>query len=308
MHRYESLAALPKQPRLLALGNFDGVHRGHRVLLAQVREQALRLDISAAALVFEPHPQEILQPQKAPKLLTLPAERAELIEALGFEELISLAFTPEVAALSPEAFVEQILIDHCQVRGICVGDNYRFGCGGQGDTLLLQELADRHGIALQRLPLMRWRGKVISSSEIRQLLQAGDIGAAEEMLGHAYCLSGQVVHGSKLARRLGFPTANIAVSKRKLWPRYGAYSAVVQLKEGRFDAVVNIGLRPSVEGDTPTAEAHLLGYEGDLYGREMRVCLRRFLRPEQRFATLEELKEQVMLDIAALRQEIGPEA
>ena len=291
-HREE----LEHVPRLIVLGNFDGVHIAHQKLFREAAASAHAHHLRSSALVFEPHPRQFFQPESPIKLLTLPYERQLLIEACGIEELIVLPFDDAFAHLSPEHFVRDIL-QPAWVKRVHVGQNYHFGHRGLGDTHTLRILGDENDFSVQVMPMLHMQGEVVSSTSVRQLLGQGKVQDAALMLGYSYTLSGCVVHGEQVGRTMGYPTANIDVSHEKLLPRYGVYSGTINMDLCCYHALVNIGMRPTVQGSSPTVEAYIRGFDGDVYGKTLAVALHQFIRPEQRFAGLDELKNQIALDL-----------
>lgn len=310
------IADSPEQiltPTSIALGNFDGIHRGHQKVLERVFEQSARQETSCiypTVVSFSPHPREFFTGKKL-KLLTPIAEKAEQLNKLGIKQLVLLSFNRDLASLSPQQFVEKILVQQLQAQHISVGEDFCFGFQRKGTATDLKSIASRLGIKVWINSLHKFPSKEhnsenirISSSLIRQSLQAGEIEQANSMLGRAYSLVGKVVKGQQLGRTIGFPTANLQVPAEKFLPRYGVYSVNVFLKDNSdcqlpLKGVMNIGYRPTVEGDTPTIEVHLLDWSGDLYEQTISVSLERFLRPEQKFPSLEALKQQIAADCEA---------
>ena len=296
-----SIAALREldRPVHLAMGFFDGVHRGHRQVIASADTPgALR-----GVLTFEQHPLALLAPEKQPQLLTPDfAQKAALLEAAGAEVLLVLPFTREFAALSPHAFLDA-LSGTGRVIGFSVGRNWHFGAHGAGDAAFLMAYAAEHGLRAVVNNLAECRGERVCSSRIRELLAAGELAAATEMLGHPFAVAGVVEQGQHLARTLGFPTANVRVAQPAALPPFGVYAAEVCADGTRYRAVANLGVRPTIdEAEKPVRlETHLLGFAGDLYGRHLTVELTRFIRPERRFASVEELREQIAADVASVR-------
>jgi riboflavin kinase / FMN adenylyltransferase len=325
-----------KTPTVIALGNFDGVHRGHQTVIAPVitaarsikarvmkpvepvlagvaaseaaGEAASEPDRSsplATVVMFHPHPQEFFSGQSR-LLLTPIQEKALLLEQMGIEQLVVIPFDRDLASLSPTEFVEQILIERLQTQQISVGRDFRFGCKRQGTITDLQEIAAQHQIPVEVAPLYLQQGERISSSAIRQFLSQGQISQVNQLLGRAYSLTGLVVAGQQLGRTISFPTANLQLPPNKFLPRLGVYSVWVELPaDSGADsgaasvlqpAVINLGRRPTVAGEQLTVEAHLLDWTGDLYGQTLTVRLHQFLRPEQKFPSLDALKHQIQQD------------
>jgi riboflavin kinase / FMN adenylyltransferase len=288
----------------VALGNFDGVHRGHRAVLGAAH--AARPDLPLAALTFEPHPREYFRPDDPPFRLTpLPAKRRAL-EAAGCRIVYALPFGPELAAMSAEDFVEQVLHRGIGARHLA---DFAFGHRRGGDIAFLAQAAEARGIGLSVVPPVADAEGTLSSTRIRRALQDGYPERATRDLGRAWEIAGEVVHGDKLGRVLGWPTANLWLG-RHLEPARGVYAVTVALPEGReVKGVANIGRRPTLGGDPQTRlEVHLFDFSGDLYGQEIRVRLVNFLRADATFAGLEELKAAIAQDAEDARRVLGLEA
>ncbi|HLO47287.1 MAG TPA: bifunctional riboflavin kinase/FAD synthetase [Kamptonema sp.] len=271
----------------------------------------------ATVVTFSPHPQEFFSGQTK-KLLTPPAEKALLLRAMGVKQLVLLPFDRELAALTPVEFVEEILVRKLQARRISVGLDFRFGRSRSGTATDLAAIAATYNIDVTLVPLYTYSGERISSSVIREALQNGDLQRANQLLGRSYSLSGIVIEGQQIGRKIGFPTANLQLPPEKFLPRFGVYAVRVFLEEGTGEevlgerkadpnfnspilGVMNIGCRPTVEGVSPTVEVHLLDWCGDLYGKTLTANLEHFLRPEQKFPNLEALKAQIQSDCAVAR-------
>ena len=286
-------------PTAIALGNFDGVHRGHRLVLDQVVKFATQSDqcLHSAVVSFSPHPRTFFTGQPQPLLTPLP-EKIVQLEAVGMEQLVLLPFTQALANLSPRQFVESILAEKLQAKLISVGEDFRFGYQRQGTVTDLKHLGQEFGIRVAIADLIHTDTERISSSQIRQALLTGNLERANHLLGRPYALEGTVIAGQQLGRTIGFPTANLALPDDKLWPQFGVYAGWVQLAAlaDPIAAVVNLGDRPTVKGKEPSAEVHLLNWSGDLYGQFLQVDLYHYLRPEQKFANLDHLKAQIAQD------------
>ena len=283
-------------PRVVALGTFDGVHRGHQELIRQGRALAEKTGAALRVVTFDRHPLEVLRPDSAPQLLQTAAEQKSTMEALGVDELRVLKFTRETAGTEPEEFLRQ-LREECGIRGAVAGWNYTFGRKGRGSAELLREDGTEHGYEVLIVPPVTTdSGEVISSTAIREKLLAGDLEGANEMLGFPYKISGTVVNGKHEGTRIGFPTANIETSARKLLPAYGVYACLLESGGTNWPGVLNIGLQPTIPSGKVTVEAHALHGNPDLYGREASVKLLKYLRPERRFGSVEELTGQIGQD------------
>ncbi|AIE75374.1 MULTISPECIES: bifunctional riboflavin kinase/FAD synthetase [unclassified Synechocystis] len=286
-------------PTAIALGNFDGVHRGHGVVLRQVMNfaQAVEHPLHSAVVSFNPHPRSFFSGRTQPLLTPLP-EKAEQLTVIGIEQLVLLPFTEKLANLSPREFVQSILVEQLQAKFISVGEDFCFGYQRQGNVQDLARLGQEFGITVAIAELEQTDTERISSSRIRKALKEGQLATANNLLGRPYGLRGTVVQGQQLGRKLGFPTANLCLPEDKLWPKYGVYAGSVSLDclEVPIPAVINIGDRPTVNGREPSAEVHLLQWSGDLYGQGLEAALLHYLRPETKFANLDELKNQISRD------------
>lgn len=283
------LADVEARPRRVAVGEFDGVHLGHREVIAG----------NDTVLTFEPHPLAVVRPEAAPKLLTSLDAKAELIASLGVQELVLIPFDERFAAQTPREFIDHILVERLQATHVSVGENFRFGHGAAGDTDMLG--ADPR-FETRVVRLVEVDGEVVSSSHIRALVSAGDVEHAARFLGSPFQLRGEVVTGDRRGRELGFPTANIVPDEELVCPGHGVYAARA---DGRC-AAVSVGVRPTFgTGRGVLVEAFVLDFEGDLYGHVLRVDLLARLRGERRFDTVEALIAQMRLDVEDTRRLCG---
>lgn len=288
---------------VVALGVFDGVHLAHRSILGTAVSRAREEALTAVACTFDPHPTEVLRPEfRSPPISTLD-ERLALIADTGVEATVVLRFTAALAAMEPEAFVQDVLIDRLRARVVVVGYNHRFGRGARGDASLLQALSGRLRFGAHVVPPLMVDGVPVSSSEIREALRAGDVERANHYLGRPYAVGGEVVAGAGRGRTLGFPTANIRPDRRLLVPA-GVYACRAQVAGDVHPAVVNVGVRPTFGEQVLVVEAHLLDFSGSLYGRPIRLGFVSRLRDERRFTGPEALREQIDIDIAAARNRL----
>jgi riboflavin kinase/FMN adenylyltransferase len=285
------------KPVYLALGNFDGVHKGHQSLITDLVQKALLNDGQAVAFIFEPHPAQILTPEHAPRLLLTPYRKAKLLEKMGLDVLIYHPFTREIAAWSPDQFVEKILIQELQIREVFVGFNYTFGHRGAGNPELLKQMGDKQSFGVNIIDPVKYGGETISSSLVRRSLKSGDIAAAYQLLGYYPVLEGIVVEGEHRGSALGFPTANLGVENIYNVPGKGVYAAQACVGDRNYHCVVNIGSKPTFHEEYPiSVEAHLMDFIGDIYGQSICLSFVEKLRNEQRFGSLEELIAQISLD------------
>lgn len=300
MRVIRSLPEVPREPagRALALGTFDGVHLGHRRVIGSALERARARGLVAAVVTFDPHPLEVLRPDRPPRLLTTIERKIELVSALGLDELVAIPFTEERSRQSAEEFCDQVLVATLGARSVSVGANFHFGHGAAGDATLLRS---RPEFDTEVVELVAQDGESISSSRIRSLVDAGDVAGAALLLGAPYALAGRVVEGDRRGRELGMPTANLDVPEQQLLPAPGIYAATAtgERIETELPAAVSIGVRPTFEsaGDL-RVEAHLIGFEGDLYGRALTIAFLDRLRDEVRFDSAGELVEQMKKDVA----------
>lgn len=299
MRVFRHTSELPASARgaVVAIGNFDGIHRGHQAIIAETGRLAREAGAPFAVLTFEPHPRNFFRPELPPFRLTPFRIKARLIEALGVDELFVLTFDAAFSRLSAERFVAEVLVQGLGIRRAVVGDNFAFGHRRAGNAGLLEELGRRHGFGVICLARVRGPGEEIySSTRIRDYLQAGDPTRAALLLGRYWEIEGRVQQGDRRGRQLGFPTANLPIDGF-LEPARGVYAVRAGLDRGSeirwHDGVANLGVRPMFDGKTLLLEVHLFDFEGDLYGQHLRVALVDHLRPETKFASVEALVEQM---------------
>jgi riboflavin kinase/FMN adenylyltransferase len=301
-------------PAAVTIGNFDGVHRGHQAMLARVIAVAHERGLAASVLTFEPHPRELFAPAAAPTRLTSLREKLELLAAHGVDHVHVQRFSRAFAALAPAAFVERVLVGALAARWVLVGEDFRYGAKRAGDFASLGAAAARHGFELEAMPTVTNDGARVSSSAVRDALARGDLRRAAALLGRPYSISGRVVHGQKLGRALGFATANVQLKHNR--PPLGGIFAVrvhgvgagagagprAGVADAPRDGVASLGVRPTVHADgRPVLEVHLFDFDGDLYGRHLRVEFLAKIRDEERYADLDTLKAQIARDCDAAR-------
>ena len=292
----------PQGGCVATIGNFDGVHRGHRAILARLRERAKTLGVPSCVVIFEPQPREFFAPQSAPARLSCLREKLQLLAEAGVDQVLCLTFNRRLRELSAAEFVQRVLVDGLGVRHLEIGDDFRFGCDRAGDFDFLQAAAAQYGFTLEAATTVSVRDERVSSTRVRKALADADFALAQELLGRPYSISGRVLHGQKLGRQLSAPTANIQLKRLKV-PLNGVYTVSCEVDGVIQRGVANIGMRPSVAGDgSAHLEVHLLDFAGDLYGRRLSVAFHHKLRDEQRFASLEALKAAIAADIAAARE------
>jgi riboflavin kinase/FMN adenylyltransferase len=286
-------------PTGLTIGNFDGVHRGHRAMLDRLVVKARALGLACSVLTFEPHPREFFSAATAPTRLSRLREKLELIAEAGIDRTHVLRFGAQLAAMSAERFIEEVLLRGMGVRWLLVGRDFRFGAKRVGDFEMLKAAGARQGFGVEAMDDVLEGAQRISSSGVRAALAAGDLEAAARLLGRPYTMSGRVAHGEKLGRTLGFPTANLVL--RRLPPLAGIFAVEAEVEETqlRLKGVASVGRRPTVrENAAPLLEVHLFDWTGDLYGRHLRVTFLRKLRDEAKYDGLEALRAAIARDAA----------
>jgi len=288
------------QNPVLTVGTFDGVHLGHRKIIARLHDLAKAINGESVIFTFDPHPRKIVAPAETNlRLLTTLDEKIELFEQSGIDHLIIYPFTPEFAQLTYEQFVEQILVGQIHTKSLVVGYDHKFGKGRQGDFEFLKSCADRLGFQIEKLDVLLMNESNISSTKIREAIQIGDFDTANAFLGYPFTLHGTVVEGQKLGRQIQFPTANIEASDPdKIIPGYGVYAVQAKVQYKTYLGMLNIGSRPTVNhnADHRSIEVHLLDFDLDIYGKHLELIFFRKLREEQKFESLVALKEQLAKD------------
>lgn len=285
------------------VGTFDGVHRGHWAVLLEIQERARVTGRRAVLLTFHPHPLRIVRPEAAPRLLTTPVEKKEILAESGLDYAVFLSFTQALSRYSPRRFVEEILVGRLGVEELVIGYDHGFGRGRSGDVDTLREIGDELGFEVAVVGPVEMGSGPISSSRIRDAVSAGDMDAAREGLGRPYSMRGFVVHGDGRGRTLGFPTANLEIgSQEKALPPAGIYAVRAAFRDGVFCGALHLGPRPTFRGSPPTIELHVLDFDRDVYGEEVRVDLIRYLRPVSAFESAQALVRQMEADVAAARE------
>lgn len=286
------------------IGNFDGVHLGHNEIIKRLKRHAERLGLPSLVILFEPQPAEYFAQGRGPARLSRLREKCRLIAARGVDRLLVLRFDAALAALSPQQFVEHLLVAKLGVRGLIIGDDFRFGSGRGGDFALLHALAERHGFTLEQTPPFLFIGKRISSTYIRYLLRHGYMREAERILGHPYCIEGRVVHGHKQGRQWGFPTANIDLHRLRA-PLSGIFAVRVHgLGPTPRMGVGYVGNRPIIDDPRYVLEVHIFDYDDDCYGARIAVEFRDRLRDDMHFDSFPALAEQIRRDCIAARESL----
>jgi riboflavin kinase/FMN adenylyltransferase len=286
---------------VLALGNFDGVHRGHRKILDRVRRVASERGATSVVMTFDPHPPRVVRPDKAPPLLMTTAQRLEAIELAGVQGTAIVRFTPELSRWDPETFVRTVLVDWLHVSEVWVGANFLFGRDRAGTFTLLRTLGVRDGFNAEKIDPVRYKDFVVSSTRIRRLINEARVDEAGALLGHQYFIDGTIVRGDQRGRTIGFPTANLSTAN-ELLPPHGVYATTATIDGLVHPSVTNIGVRPTVDSSGRIAiETHLFGVDADLYGRTMRVGFVQRLRDERAFESLDALRTQIAQDCGRAR-------
>ncbi|WP_433532016.1 bifunctional riboflavin kinase/FAD synthetase [Micromonospora sp. CA-263727] len=292
---------------VVTIGVFDGVHKGHQATIGHAVARARELGVQSVVVTFDPHPAEVVRPGTHPAVLTEPARKAELIEALGVDVLCVVPFTPEFSRLPAEAFVHDVLVEHLHAALVVVGDNFRFGHRAAGDVALLERLGRTFGFAVEGAPLVAGAGTVFSSTYIRSCVDAGDVGAAAAALGRPHRLEGVVVRGDQRGRELGFPTANLLCHRYAAVPADGIYAAWLVRRGQRkpLAAAVSIGTNPTFSGRERRVEAYVLDFDADLYGERLVLDFVAHLRGQIRFDSIEPLVAQITEDVAQTRRALS---
>jgi riboflavin kinase / FMN adenylyltransferase len=287
----------------LAIGFFDGVHLGHQQIIRQTIADARQHDGLALVLTFDKHPNAIVAPEKTPPLIYSLPQKLRAIESLGIADILLIGFDKPFSQQSGEAFARGLARDFGKIHSICVGADFVFGHKRGGNVALLKNLGAELHFHVHGLSAVSLDGQAVSSTRIREAIRAGNLDAASQMLGRPYAICGKVITGDKRGRDLGFPTANLEVTGLVL-PPHGVYAGITRLESSLYRVALNIGVRPSVaRGQDLRVEAHLLDFDGDLYGQELEIEISDKLRDEKKFGSLAELKEQIAQDVAAVREQ-----
>lgn len=287
---------------VLTIGNFDGIHRGHQMILLWVIKKAEEIEGTSMVVTFEPHPVKVLAPEKELKMLTTFKEKARVLDAIGIDVMLCIEFSRAFANLSPDAFIEDVLVKKINAKEIVVGHNYAFGKNRKGTTELLRKKGLELGFRVKLVRSMKLDGDVVSSSRVRRSLQKGNIQDVSTFLGRAYSIEGEVIRGTgRGGKILNVPTANISAPD-VIVPREGVYAVRVRAKDSFFDGVVNIGRRPTFGGSDVSYEAHLFNFSGDLLGETIRVYFIDWIRGERTFPDALSLETQIRNDIQRAKE------
>ncbi len=292
----------PKHQQCVAtIGNFDGVHVGHRTILEALKQQAFELNANVCVITFEPQPREYFQGDEAPVRLSSLREKLALLAGNGVDQVLCLPFNERLRSLSADEFVLQVLVKGLGIRYLIVGDDFRYGCDRKGGFSHLEAMGDKYGFEVYDTQTVLMKQGRVSSTRIRQALAENNLKAAQSMLGRPFTMIGRVIKGQQLGRTLGFPTANIRVCRHQL-PLQGVFAVRTLVNGHRFDAVANLGVRPSVAGIDPLLEVHMLDFMGDLYGQTLQVEFVAKIRDEQKFESLEALRAAITNDVKSARK------
>jgi riboflavin kinase/FMN adenylyltransferase len=293
---------LPRFPNpVLTIGTFDGVHKGHQAILKDVVAHAKAAGKESVLITFEPHPRKLIYPEQSLQLLTPLNGKIQLIRNTGIDHVVVIPFNQAFSALTAEAYIRDFLVAQFHPHAIVIGYDHRFGRDRTGNLALLKSFEQAFGYTVYELPVQKIEDAAVSSTKIRNALRSGDVLTAQAMLGRCYEISGTVVHGAKMGRQLGYPTANIAPeSEDQLVPANGAYTITATHQDNEYSGMLNIGVRPTVSSEPKLhIEAHLFHFSGDLYGQQISIRFIARLRDEQKFASLDDLKAQLAKDAAA---------
>lgn len=285
-----------KTPLALSIGIFDGVHIGHQSIIKKLNAIARRKNLESAILTFWPHPRTIFNPNDDLKFLNTIEEKIYLLEKKGVENLFLKEFDEEFRNLTGEEFVKQVLVEKLNVKHLIIGHDHTFGKNRSGDFSLLQKMSSEYDFEVEQVEAVDFQDKHISSTQIRNALLDGNVKEANEMLGYVYSVSGKVVHGKKIGRTIGYPTANIAADPAKLLPKKGAYIVDVFVKNKHYKGMLSIGTNPTVNGNSLSTEVYILDFNGDIYDKIISVNFRDFLHDEIKFESLEKLIERLDVD------------
>ena len=300
MQIHRDLKSFHARNPVLTIGTFDGVHLGHRKIIAALRDRAKTINGESVIFTFDPHPRKIVAPNEASlRLLTTLEEKISLFEQSGIDHLIIYPFTPEFSRLTYEEFVENVLVGQIHLKFLVVGYDHKFGKNREGDFEFLKQCADRFDFQVEKLDVLLMNEASVSSTKIREAIQKGDFETANAFLGYPFPLHGTVVEGQKLGRQIQFPTANIDASDPdKIIPGFGVYAVKVMVEGMSYQGMLNIGNRPTVNhnADNRTVEVHIFDFDADIYGKPIEVVFFNKLREEQKFPSLDALKEQLAKD------------
>ncbi|AZR72397.1 riboflavin biosynthesis protein RibF [Anoxybacter fermentans] len=290
------------KPMIVALGFFDGIHYGHRVIIEETVRQARESNVLSGVFTFHPHPLKVLAPKRAPGLITALSQKRRILAEMGVDRLIVKAFTKEFAATDFRSFVQTYLVQYLKVKGVVVGEDFRFGKESKGDATAMKELGEKYGFTVTVFDTIRVNGVEVRSTLIRNLILKGQMDKLLTYLGRPYTLVGKVVRGDGRGHQLGFPTANLSLAVDYVIPDYGVYAGYIIVHGKRYQAVANIGVRPTFAKSDLSIEIHILDYSGNLYDEIVEIELIKKIRSERSFDSIDELVAQIKDDIVSTRQ------
>jgi riboflavin kinase/FMN adenylyltransferase len=298
MQLHRSAHLLPAfRNAVITIGTFDGVHSGHRQLLAAMQEEARKVNGETVLVTFDPHPRAVVQPHLSLQLINTLEERIELLRETGLDHLVIVPFTTSFAELSAEEYIREFLVNTFHPHTVIIGYDHRFGKGRNGDFSLLEANAPLYNYALKEIPRHMLDEIAVSSTKIRKALQSGDIDVANRLLGYPFFFEGLVIRGDQLGRQLGFPTANLKIDgTAKILPAQGVYAVTASLENRHLKGMLSIGSRPTLNGADERIEVNLFDFDEEIYGQRLRVAVQHYLRRQVRYDSLDELKAQLQAD------------
>jgi riboflavin kinase/FMN adenylyltransferase len=303
MKVFNSLDAISDVPRTaVALGNFDGIHRGHRELIERSARYARDYGLHSAVFTFANHPRNYIAGYDVVKSVVAAEDKLKIFEDIGVEYLFNIPFDDTFRSMEPESFVRDLLLGYFHAKAVFCGFNFHFGKSAAGNTLVLEQAADRVGFRLEVLEPFIVNDVLVSSSVIRKAIASGDVAAAERFLGRPFAITGEVIRGNALGRKLGFATANTLLPEDLVKPAYAIYVTTAEVDGRILPAITNVGIRPTIGDNCELAETHIFGLDEDLYGREIKIFFKEKIRDEARFDSVEQMQAQVKKDIVAAKE------
>ncbi len=297
MEIYNSLEEIfDIEPSVVALGNFDGVHRGHQELISTAAKLSKEIGVKCAVFTFSNHPRNFMAGNIVVKNILYDKDKARIIEKLGIDYLFSIPFTSEIMNMCPEEFVKNLIVDKFNAKAVVTGYNHRFGKGAAGNNLMLKSLGEKYGFGVSVIDPVMVDGQVVSSSLIREMIESGEMDRSFDLLGRYYSIAGTVVVGNKIGRTIGFPTSNIMIDDNMVTPSHGVYITYCKYNGVVYPSVTNVGLKPTIGDNIKTVETHIFNFDKELYGKKIRVEFVKKTRSEIKFSSVEELSKQIMRD------------
>lgn len=281
----------------VALGNFDGLHIGHKKLIKTLVAESQKNSTKSLVFTFHPHPLKILAPEKAPKTITSLKEKIQLIKNLNVDILVLITFTHSFSKITPPKFIDDLLLKKLKAKLVVVGYNFTFGFNAEGTTVYLKKQGKEKNFGVIVVPPVKYKGKTVSSTYIRELIMNGQIELVNRLLGHPYTIEGKVVPGKGLGKKLGFPTANVKYNPEKILPKFGVYVVEVKVKNKYYKGVVNVGNNPTVSSHKINVEVYILDFAETIYGENIEILFYKYLRDEKKFDSLDELKSRIREDV-----------